>query len=277
MQERHQLDHPITNCLPLQTPFKANYQRLVEYAVNRYNTTKTIPTEVLNSLIEGRGLYATTDIAPGHIVGVYKGSAYAENFKNNPIVKNYSFQIKTPHHTLYISPSQTELDNPAHDNAFMANDGTPNSSFFSLGAKYLLISIKNIKKGEEILFDYGHDHPTKNNPQNFVLSKDPQVIAELITKTIEAEQPEFYDQFDQDMDLLKNDPDLPIDQVIQYFGELTLSMHIAYLVTHRHPLYVFLVKTRHTYPEWANDPEKLATLYLDPNRHCEEQRDAAIP
>ena len=108
--------------------------------------------KVKKSNIDNRGLYASRNIKPGTIIIFYKGKLITKKeTEKNPKYDNekaiYLFNIN----------NRYDLDGDfAYNTARLINHScNPNCEVTGKGTKLWITSIKNIKKEEELSYDYG--------------------------------------------------------------------------------------------------------------------------
>ncbi len=121
--------------------------------------------KVKKSKIDKNGLYANCDIKRGTKIIEYKGKLVTvKNSENDPKFDNskaiYLFGINKKY----------DLDgNFSFNTARLINHSCePNCEVFGEGLKIWIFAMKNIKKGEELSYDYGFsfDQDYKNYPCN---------------------------------------------------------------------------------------------------------------
>ncbi len=100
----------------------------------------------LRKSIKGQGVFTLQDIKKGFKILEFKGKIFKRQELPFPYdkVKDHYVQITK---NLYLGPSG-DLDD------FINHSCNPNSGIKIGGKKVFLISIKNIKKGQEITWDY---------------------------------------------------------------------------------------------------------------------------
>lgn len=100
----------------------------------------------------GLGLFAKKNFKKGEIILEFIGEIVhridLEKMKNKKNVDDYSIQISRDFFLLGTGKNKNIYDD------FINHSCNPNSYVFINGNKVLLIAFKNIKKGEEITYDY---------------------------------------------------------------------------------------------------------------------------
>ena len=120
--------------------------------------------KIKKSNIDKRGLYASKDIKAGKKIIEYVGKLVTKKeAERNPKFDNdkdiYLFNIN----------SKYDLDGDYSWNVarLINHSCNPNCEVEGKGIKLLIISIKDIKKGEELSYDYGFSY-CKDNLNNFI-------------------------------------------------------------------------------------------------------------
>jgi|TARA_B110000211_G_scaffold222636_1_gene271563 SET domain-containing protein len=111
--------------------------------------------KVKKSNIDNRGLYASRNIKPGTIIIFYKGKLITKKeTEKNPKYDNekaiYLFNIN----------NRYDLDGDfAYNTARLINHScNPNCEVAGKGLKLWVFALKDIKKGEELSYDYGFSY-----------------------------------------------------------------------------------------------------------------------
>jgi len=128
--------------------------------------------EVKSSGIHNKGVFAKKDIPQGTRIAEYTGRRISkeestriqnkmlEDYENNPenCAATYIFEIDETH----------DLDGDVDDNdpKYINHSCNPNCEVDIIDGKVWLDTIKDIKKGEELSFNYGFDID-KENPYDF--------------------------------------------------------------------------------------------------------------
>lgn len=95
--------------------------------------------EVKESVIHGRGLFATRDFVSGELVGTYEGPRATEN-------GIYVLWVEDFDGSFYGVHGENEL-------RYLNHSSNPNADFDD----ELLYAVRDIKAGDEICFHYGED------------------------------------------------------------------------------------------------------------------------
>jgi hypothetical protein len=149
--------------------------RVMDYIINKY---KNIPkTKVAKSNIHGNGLFALETIKKGNFVTFYPMHVIQNGnliYKSPKIISLPDFNI---HKYLLAGPEQELFSISAHPNLYedhknghIANHSDNANVYYQLITRdgfrcniWGLVSIKDIKKGEEITADYGPIHASNLN------------------------------------------------------------------------------------------------------------------
>jgi SET domain-containing protein len=111
------------------------------------------PFEVRRSSIQGRGVFATRDIRKGEEVVEYKG----EHIDDAEADKRYPFDENERHHTfLFQLDDGSIIDAGVRGNAakYINHSCDPNCEAVEYDGRIFIEALKNIKKGEELVYDY---------------------------------------------------------------------------------------------------------------------------
>ena len=119
--------------------------------------------EVRGSAIHGRGVFASTDIPKGTRILEYKGKriSYKKACKLYPEVEG------EPTHTfLFEIDEDTVIDAAQEGNAarWINHSCEPNCEAEEEDGRIFISSIKKIKPGEELGYDYGITSPERHTP-----------------------------------------------------------------------------------------------------------------
>jgi hypothetical protein len=135
---------------PRSRSFGTFIQHYLEWREAGHKLSERVGVRQISPTI-GKGLFAKTDLKPGDIAGVFQGIYKNKAFTERE--KIYRLQAwPTQDATFYLVPWDTEKAMPG--GAFRANCGIPNCCSVSIGGFQGLMAITDIKKGEEILWDY---------------------------------------------------------------------------------------------------------------------------
>jgi SET domain-containing protein len=120
------------------------------------------PFEVRTSKIQGRGVFATRDIRKGEEIVEYKG----EHIDDAEADRRYPFKDDERHHTfLFQLDDGSIIDAGVHGNAakYINHSCDPNCEAVEYDGRIFIEALKNIKKGEELVYDY---HFILDEPHN---------------------------------------------------------------------------------------------------------------
>ena len=109
--------------------------------------------EVKRSKVHGRGLFATADIAWGTKIIEYMGKVITDLEAERRLKRGAAFIFE-------LAPDKNIDGADGGNEARFANHGRENANCFVLREKgriWIVAGIEGIKKGQEILFDYGSD------------------------------------------------------------------------------------------------------------------------
>lgn len=134
--------------------------------------------EIRNSPIHGQGVFATRRIRKGTRVIQYKGEFIDKEESNRRGLALFEESQKTGGASVYIFDLNDEWDmdgNKPYNPARLINHSCdPNCEMVNEDDELWLFAIKEIKKGEELSFDYGYDiehymdHPCRCGSPNCV-------------------------------------------------------------------------------------------------------------
>ena len=115
------------------------------------------------SKINGAGLFALKNIKKGDIVLVQGGEIvhYSEIYKNRKTLVDICFQVDQEH---FISPIKIK-GKSFRDGAFLMNHSCDANC--GIRGQITFIAMKNIKKGEELTYDYALTDYKINGPHYF--------------------------------------------------------------------------------------------------------------
>lgn len=131
---------------------------------------------VKSSKIHGKGVYAKKDIPKGVKVIEYVGKIVSRKEGDRIAEEQYSKSEKTGAGSVYIFELNKKQDvdgnvswNPAR---YINHSCDPNCRYKRIANHIWIVSFRDIKKGEELSYDYGYDleeyknHPCKCNSKN---------------------------------------------------------------------------------------------------------------
>jgi uncharacterized protein len=131
---------------------------------------------VKSSKIHGKGVYAKKDIPKGVKVIEYVGNIVSRKEGDRIAEEQYSKSEKTGAGSVYIFELNRKQDvdgsvswNPAR---YINHSCDPNCRYKRIENHIWIVSFRNIKKGEELSYDYGYDleeyknHPCKCGSKN---------------------------------------------------------------------------------------------------------------
>ncbi|WP_411825634.1 SET domain-containing protein [Luteolibacter sp. AS25] len=127
--------------------------------------------EIRGSGIHGRGVYATQDIPNETKIIEYVGELIEKEESDKRGVDQHAHSVKTGDAAVYIFNLTKKFDidgNVPWNTARLINHSCePNCEAWQTGKKIFIHSLRDIKGGEELTFDYGfdvecfEDHPCK--------------------------------------------------------------------------------------------------------------------
>lgn len=131
---------------------------------------------VKSSGIHGKGVFASKDISKGTKIIEYIGKRVSRKEGNKIAEEQYNLSKETGSGAVYIFELNKKEDidgNVSWNIARHINHSCePNCKYKIIDRHIWIISIRNIKKGEELNYDYGYDligykdHPCKCNSKN---------------------------------------------------------------------------------------------------------------
>ncbi len=117
--------------------------------------------EVRGSVIHGRGVYATCDIAAEELIIEYVGELIDKEEGARRGAKQQECSAKSGDAAVYIFNLSKKWDldgNVPWNTARLINHSCePNCEAWSKGKKIFIHALRDIKQGEELSFDYGFD------------------------------------------------------------------------------------------------------------------------
>ena len=135
--------------------------------------------EVRNSNIHGKGIYAKNNIKKGTKVIEYIGEIISKKEGDKKAEIQYKLSkennIKGAVYVFELNDKQ-DIDGNVEDNIarFINHSCNPNCTYKIENSHIWIVSIREIKKGEEITYDYGYDiedykdHPCKCGSLNCI-------------------------------------------------------------------------------------------------------------
>jgi SET domain-containing protein len=119
------------------------------------------PFVIRRSKIQGRGAYATRDIAKGERVAEYLG----ERISWAEADRRYDDESMRRHHTfLFTITSRTVIDGgvDGNDARFINHSCAPNCEAFDEDGRIFIYARRRIRQGEELAYDYAY--PREKDP-----------------------------------------------------------------------------------------------------------------
>lgn len=142
---------------------------------NKNSKLKTLYI-VRNSSIHGKGVYAKRDIPKGTRIIEYVGRIVSSKEGERIAQEHYEKHKKTGGGAVYIFElnKKQDIDGDVSWNQakYINYSCEPNCRYKIIDNHIWIISLKDIKKGEELSYDYGYDlqdykdHPCKCNSKN---------------------------------------------------------------------------------------------------------------
>lgn len=144
--------------------------------------------KVKNSKVHGKGIYATLDIKKGTKIIEYVGEKISRkegDRRSEARIKKYLNSKKMGSVYIFQLNNKQDIDgSPLYNKARYINHSCdPNCEVDIENGKIWISSLRRIKKGEELSYDYGYtfdkedykDHPCKCNSKNcigYIISSD---------------------------------------------------------------------------------------------------------
>jgi uncharacterized protein len=129
--------------------------------IKLWNRGQSEYCEVRGSEIHGRGVYATTSIPKETKIIEYVGELVDKDESGKRGVSQHAKSIKTGDAAVYIFTLSRKYDidgNVPWNTARLINHScSPNCEAWIEGRKIFIHSLRDIKKGDELTFDYGFD------------------------------------------------------------------------------------------------------------------------
>jgi SET domain-containing protein len=116
-------------------------------------TKKTRPFEIRRSRIQGRGVFATRKVPAGTLLIEYRG----ERISDEEADRRYPFNEDERHHTfLFRLDDGSVLDAGVGGNAakYINHSCDPNCEAVEEDGHIFIYALRDIRKGEELVYDY---------------------------------------------------------------------------------------------------------------------------
>lgn len=111
------------------------------------------PFKMVQSKIHGRGVRATRDIPAGERLMEYVGEVITPSEAD----RRYPFDENEPHHTFLFSVNSRKIIDAAHHGnvaRWINHSCDPNCEALVEKGRVFIYSLRDIKKGEELVYDY---------------------------------------------------------------------------------------------------------------------------
>jgi uncharacterized protein len=111
------------------------------------------PFKMVQSKIHGRGVRATRDIPAGELLMEYVGEVITPSEAD----RRYPFDENEPHHTFLFSVNSRKIIDAAHNGnvaRWINHSCDPNCEAVVEKGRVFIYSLRDIKKGEELVYDY---------------------------------------------------------------------------------------------------------------------------
>ena len=139
----------------------AREAKLVKKFKKYYQRAQSDLCEVRGSIIHGRGVYATQDIVKETEIIEYIGEPIDKEVSEARAWDQYAIAEESGDAAVYIFTLDDKWDidgNVPWNKARLINHSCdPNSEAWIIGRKIYIYSLKDIKEGDELTFDYGFD------------------------------------------------------------------------------------------------------------------------
>ncbi len=139
----------------------AKMARLTRLMKEMYERGKSDLCEVRNSEIHGRGVYATQDIEPETQIIEYVGEYIDKEDSEKRAWEQVARAEESGEAAVYIFTLDKKWDIdgnvPWNDARLINHSCEPNCEAWIEGDSIFIYSVRPIKKGEELTFDYGFD------------------------------------------------------------------------------------------------------------------------
>lgn len=130
-------------------------------------TSKPVLYRVRRSKIQGRGVFAAADIRKGRRIIEYQG----EHISEEEADRRYDESRMKRHHTfLFTLDRNTVIDGDRHGNEarYINHSCDPNCEAVIYGKRIFIYSLRPIKKGEELLYDYKFEYTGPKDAKFYV-------------------------------------------------------------------------------------------------------------
>jgi SET domain-containing protein len=117
------------------------------------NGARGRPIKMVQSKIHGRGVIATRDIPAGERLVEYVGEIITPGEAD----RRYPFDEDSPHHTFLFSVNSRKIIDAAHHGnvaRWINHSCDPNCEALIEKGRVFIYSLRDIKKGEELVYDY---------------------------------------------------------------------------------------------------------------------------
>ncbi|GIU69958.1 MAG: hypothetical protein KatS3mg002_1194 [Candidatus Woesearchaeota archaeon] len=153
----------------------------IEYKKNKEQTIKEKLYEIRKSEIHNKGAYAIKDIPKGTIIAIYKGEKItkeeSEKRANERLKKHKENQQGVAAVYIFELNENYDIDGdvPDNDAKYINHSCDPNCEVDIVNDEIIIYTIKDVKKGEELTFNYGFEfdeefieHPCRCGSKNCV-------------------------------------------------------------------------------------------------------------
>jgi SET domain-containing protein len=123
------------------------------------------PFEIRRSKIQGRGVFATRKIRAGTLLIEYRG----ERISDEEADRRYPFNEDERHHTfLFRLADGSVIDAGVNGNAakYINHSCDPNCEAVEEDNQILIYALRDIRKGEELVYDYNYILDEPHNAAN---------------------------------------------------------------------------------------------------------------
>jgi SET domain-containing protein len=129
-------------------------------------TTKTKrPYEIRRSSIQGRGVFATRKIREDALIIEYRGEVISDEEAD----RRYPFEDDERHHTfLFLLDDGSVIDAGVKGNAakYINHSCDPNCEAVEEDGHIFIYALRDIRKGEELVYDYNYILDEPHNAAN---------------------------------------------------------------------------------------------------------------